>query len=218
MERFQRYSWLLPVRKMLPWLSSSELSKIAILSMAVYCYWCNTFYYNQMQFQLACSTRRMQMHIYPLLYYYRTTYIYKCIFHIFPFVLHFWNVWWRWYTLFAHLLHNCSQKPIFTRNQDEVFQDSFIKAGNCVSLCALLTPFNAEIFSNSTFSQNFVSAPLKTFYWIQRTHKTIRKSGWNSIRIPISGWGSSISTAAECVLTGSGRIWTSGGSASFFWV
>ncbi len=56
---------------MLPWLLSSKLSKIAILSMADYYYWCNTFYYNQMQFQLACSVRRMQMHIYPLLYCYR---------------------------------------------------------------------------------------------------------------------------------------------------
>ena len=175
-----------------------------------------------MQFQLACSTRRMQMHIYPLLYCYRHLHL---SIHISHFSLQFISLFYIsemsgewWYTLFAHLLHNCSHKPIFTRNQDEVFQDSFIKAGNCVSLCALLTPFNAEIFSNSTFSQNFVSAPLKTFYWIQRTHKTIRKSGWNSIRIPISGWGSSISTAAECALTGSGRIWTSGGSASFFWV
>ena len=106
-------------------------------------------------FQLACSTRPMQMHIYSHLYCYRYL---RFFFHTSVFVLYF----VKWLML-EHLLHNCSHKPIFTVKQ-EVFQDSFIKAGNCVSLCVHSSLHSMlKYFQTQHFPRTLCPLPYKLF-------------------------------------------------------
>ena len=134
--------------------------------MVIYYYRCNTFYYNQMQFQLACSALLVLIEC-------KCTFIILCIAiatfitAVFIFPSLFAIVKYLDDTCINNLyykrscnLHNCSHnKPIFTGNQ-EVFQDCFIKAGNCVSLCALLTPFSMlKYFQTQHFPRTLCPLP-----------------------------------------------------------
>ena len=124
--------------------------------MAVYYYRCNTFYYNQMQFSISrlySSNANAHLFSFVLLSLPTILFSHFCLCFIFC----------EMTNMLEHLLHNCSHKPIFTVKQ-EVFQDSFIKAGNCVSLCVHSSLHSMlKYFQTQHFPRTLCPLPYKLF-------------------------------------------------------